>query len=105
MSLKNLYIHAHLTMLQYHYHHQKNLLTSFEDPHHKISKDDITVLTANFSLELGMEVVQEYLNQVMIKFSESCGSFYVFLEHTPNYVLSRLIELVNHNKLNAKVDK
>ena len=56
----------------------------------------------NFKIKLGMKVVQEYLNLVVINFSQSCSSFYCSTQPT---VLSRLIELINYNKLNKKVDK
>ena len=61
-------------------------------------------LTGNFTLKLGMEVVGEYLNQVMIEFLNLVVVFMCFWS-AQQTVLSRSIELVNYNKLDAEIEK
>ena len=59
------------------------------------------LLVGNFPLELGMEVVQEYMKHVVIEFSKSVIVYACFQNTWPT-VLSILIELVNHNKIKCR---
>ena len=58
----------------------------------------------NFTLELGMEVVQEYLNQVVTEFLSLVVVLMCFWSAHPT-VLSKSIEQVNCIILKAKVNK